>query len=79
MEAAAALGIVKRVFIGTRNSRNRDLADAEECILESNFPPMSGDQDEDGGGRLGKLMPVVKEQLPLKMVYSEIYQSIALF
>ena len=77
MEAAAALGIVKRVFIGTRNSRNRDLADAEECILESVLPHMS--QDEDGGGRLGKLMPVVKEQLPLKMVYSEIYQSIALF
>ena len=59
----AALGIVKRVFIGTRNSsRNRDLADAEECIFESNLPTMSGDQDGDGG-RLGKLMPVVKEEL----------------
>ena len=47
---AAAFGIVKRVFIGTwQTGANRDLADAEECIFESNLPPMS-DQDEDGCG-----------------------------
>ena len=41
---SSALGIVK-VFIGA----SRDLSDAEECIFESNLPPMP-DQDEDGTG-----------------------------
>ena len=62
MMGAAALGIVKRVFIGTWRNVARDLSDAEECIFDSNLPPFMSDQEEDGsgaaGGRFGEIMPV---------------------